>query len=128
MPIRDEMIESSTRVNLVHGPNGRERARSWRGEGGEDVEGEEGAEMGGGSGSMMKLGGGVERPFKCVARVAILSRGERKPFAKISTEEKKRKKRSFPLKRIDIQRESALQAAVAVDGLDCLEAASPRHQ
>jgi hypothetical protein len=65
---------------------------------------------------MMKLGGGVERPFKCVARVAILSRGERKPFAKISTEEKKRKKRSFPLKRIDIQRESALQAAVAVDG------------
>jgi hypothetical protein len=88
MPIRDEMIESSTRVNLVRGPNGRELARSWRSEGGEDVEGEEGAEMGDGSGSMMKLGG-VGRPSKCVARVAILSRGERKPLRKFPLIEKK---------------------------------------
>lgn len=75
MPIRDEMIVSSTRVNLVVGRTV-EQGRRAGGAKAETIEREEGAEMG-----RRKWTDDDEvgaRAFRCVARVAILARGERK--------------------------------------------------
>jgi hypothetical protein len=85
MPIRDDVTESSTTVNPVRGPKSRERARNWR----RSSDGGEGKER---RWRRKWIDDAVRawRPFKCVARVAILSRGERKPGKKFPLGDKKK--------------------------------------